>query len=276
MLASFTVNGLTVGRNTKIAITRAEGFAAPVVQNSLFYRAGQHGARNPNSYWRERVMTLELSIRGDSIADYVTQRNAVLLAYNLPQSGPALATFTTIDGRNLQMMIYLRSITGPFERGQVSHGSMLVEIMAVDPYIFTQSETEVEIELPVAAGTAIPTAIPLSLAYGAGAGETITLLGSGLSYPTVTIVGPVTDPVIKNDTTGEEMQVEGEFTGSDTIVIDMDNQTITQNGTINLLDDSNGTFWALHPGANLILFSSSTYDAAALATVAYRDSYLGV
>lgn len=276
MINSFTINGLTMGRSTTIAINKADGFSAPSVQNSMFYLAGQHGARNPNSYWRERRISLELSIRGTSIANYVSQRNSVLLAFGLPTSGPALATITTTDGRTLQMMVYLDSITGPFEQGQVSFGNMRIDLFAVDPYIYSQDETEVEISLPVVAGTDIPTEVPLSLGYGSGVGETITLLGNGLSSPIITITGPVVNPIIKNDTYDEELEIEGDFTGSDEIVIDMENETITQNGSINLLDDSNEVFWKLRPGANLIIFSSSTYDAAALAVVRYRESWLGI
>lgn len=276
MISTATINSKQVGRGTQIAIVGADGFASPVIQNSMYYLSGGHGAKIPNSFWRERVIVLDLSIRGTSISDYKTQRDAVIKAFGLPRTGISTMTLTTIDGRDLQVDVMLRNMTGPFQPGEVSFGRLRVELLAPSPYLVEQSETETTVNLPTGAGTAIPTAIPLSLTFGGGVGQTITLTGNGLYFPTITITGPCTNPIIKNNTTGLQLQIEGVFTGSDTIVIDMENETVVQNGSTNLLEETDGDFWALLPGANVIIYSSATYDAASNAVVAWRDSWLGI
>jgi len=276
MITTATINSKTFGRGYLTAITMVDGFASPTVQSSMYYNSGNHGGKIPNSYWRERILVFDLSVRGTSVATYVAERDAIIKAFGLPRTGIATMTFTTLDGRNLQFDVQLRNITGPFQRGQNSFGNLRVELIAPSPYIIAQSATDTAVTLPSGAGTVIPAIIPMDLSFGSGVGETITLSGNGLYFPTVTIVGPCTDPIIRNNTTSLQIQVTGTFTGSDTIVVDMENETVTQNGSTNLLENTVGDFWALVAGANAVIFSSGIYDAAASATFTWRDSWLGI
>lgn len=146
------------------------------------------------------------------------------------------------------------------------------------PYFNGQSETETTLVLASGFGTAIPTVVPLSLAYTSGGRQTVNITGNGVYYPTITIYGPVTNPIIKNYTTNKLVQTEVVMTGSDILVIDMSAQTVVLNSNYNYLGyvTSDSEFWSLDPGNNEIGLSSSTYDANAQAVMAWRNSYLGI
>ena len=276
MIITAEINSYQIGNKTPVTILRAGGFDSPRVQNNLFPISGRHGSKLPTTYWRERRVTLELGIRKSSASEFATVREDLFEAFNLPTKGLSTLKFSTVDGKDLQLDVQLMNkIEAPFEPGRITSGIAFLELVAPDPYMLGQSLTETEIALPVAGGTGIPTEIPLSLVSSGGV-ETITITGNGINKPTITIKGPVTNPTILNATTGESFSISGSYLSTDTIIIDTDAETVIQNGIINLLDVFSGDFIDLRPGMNQINFSSSVYDADALATIAWRNSYLSI
>lgn len=265
-----------MGEGTNITILGATGFGSPRVDSALYPNSGAHGTQLVNSFWRERRITLEFGLRASTIANYATLREAFLKAWSLPRTGIKPMNFTTTDGKNLTVDVQLLNvIDAPFEKGNLTIGKALVELVAPDPYLNDQTINTSTVYLPVAGGTAIPTAIPLSLTSSGGM-VTITNGGNGIFKPTITIYGICADPTISNNTTSELFQIDGSFTSSDVIVIDCENETVTLNGITNPLDDFTGDFLSLNPGINQISFSSGTYDAGTYAEIEWQQSWLGV
>lgn len=102
-------------------------------------------------------------------------------------------------------------------------------------------------------------------------------VGNIPSYPTaVTVVGPATNPIVTNTSTGESFQVNVTLsTGSDvlTLIYDKDTFTITKNGVnVASLLTNTSVLWKLHPGDNVIQLSG-TLSTGAYATVTYYDSW---
>lgn len=277
MISTLTINGKIIGSGYLTHILSVDGMASPVVQNSMYYLSGAHGARVPNSFWRERVITLDLLITGTNMTTYVAERNDVIEAFGLPRSGPQNLEIETKDGRDLMVEnVQLRNMTGPFDDSSCVSGSLRVELVSGDTYITGQTENSETLYLATGVGVGIPTVVPLSLAYTSGGHEFITITGNGTYYPIITITGPVTNPIIKNYTTNLELQIEDVFDGNDVLVIDMANQTVVLNDNYDYLDYTDGDFWALVPGSNDVGLSSATYDANANAVITWRESYLGI
>lgn len=276
MIRNATINSYTIGENTDVTILNASGFGSPRVETALYARSGRHGSELPNAYWRERHLVFELGLRASSIANYATLRENVLKAFGLPRTGNSLMQFSTIDGKDLQVTVQLNNaIEAPFEKGRVSSGILRLELVAPEPYMYGQTQTASTVALPVAGGTAIPTAIPLALVSSGGV-VTISNNGNGSFKPVITIEGPVENPTILNATTGEQFTITGDFASVDTIVVDCEAETVTQNGVTNLLSSFSGDFIELMLGSNQINFSASTYEADALATITWRTSYLSI
>lgn len=86
--------------------------------------------------------------------------------------------------------------------------------------------------------------------------------GSLCVYPTIRLIGPLTDPVIENLTTGETIQYKGRINSVDSpVVIDTYSGTATQDGRsrTHLLE---GTVrWSLPPGDHMVrMLSSNSVD----------------
>lgn len=102
-------------------------------------------------------------------------------------------------------------------------------------------------------------------------------IGNIPSFPvTITVYGPVTNPVITNSATGETITVNVTLSStSDVLIIEYskDNLSITKNGVsvANLLADGSSLF-QIHPGDNVITLGGGL-STGAYCTVNYYDSW---
>lgn len=110
-----------------------------------------------------------------------------------------------------------------------------------------------------------------NLVYGGGSAvisTTVTNNGWADAYPTITLTGPITDPILGNQTQGKQLDILGNYTAGDTIIIDLYNKLITLNGTParNILN-SGEWFWA-QPGNNIFTLTGDAGSTAVNVTQA--------
>lgn len=104
----------------------------------------------------------------------------------------------------------------------------------------------------------------------------VTNDGWATTYPTVTIQGPVINPVVGNNTTGEVMLFSCTLASTDTLTIDLGNQLITLNGNParnTLL--GNSEWLSAPPGVSQFYFTATGSVAGqTLATVTWRSAFI--
>jgi phage-related protein len=114
--------------------------------------------------------------------------------------------------------------------------------------------------------------------YGGGSSSvttTIQNIGWATTYPTITIQGPITNPIIGNTTTGNTLNFTGTYSALDILEIDLYNQLITLNGNParNLL--ISGTWFDAPPGnSNFFFTGTSTLAGTTQATVSWYSAYI--
>lgn len=79
-------------------------------------------------------------------------------------------------------------------------------------------------------------------------------------YPLLTITGETVNPVITNVTTGTILRYNGTITASQTLVIDMMNQTATLNG-VSVLGNITGDWIYFNPGNNRVTYTANNATA---------------
>lgn len=114
--------------------------------------------------------------------------------------------------------------------------------------------------------------------YGGGSSTvttTISNIGWATTYPTITINGPITNPIVGNTTSGNTLYFTGTYSSSDILEIDLYNQLITLNGAParNLL--ISGTWFDAPPGNSLFFFTGTgTLAGTTQATVSWYSAYI--
>lgn len=96
-----------------------------------------------------------------------------------------------------------------------------------------------------------------------GSGGPTTVMNESIDnvYPIWTITGPITNPVLENTTTGEQIEYVGTIGDGQTLVIDMGAQTALLDG-LNVVANIVGEFLSLAPGSNTLIYSVDSGDKA--------------
>jgi len=95
---------------------------------------------------------------------------------------------------------------------------------------------------------------------GGGGKTTVQVDSIENVYPVWTVTGPAYNPVLENLTTGTAISYSGNVTATQTLVIDMMNQTAKLNGT-SVISNVSGEWLEFVPGNNTVSYTASNGDA---------------
>jgi hypothetical protein len=104
---------------------------------------------------------------------------------------------------------------------------------------------------------------------------TVSNIGWATTYPTITLVGPIIDPILGNVTTNNYLNFTVTLNSAQTLVVDLYNKLVTLNGqpARNLL--TSGTWFAAPPGnSTFSLFGTGTAANVTVATVTWNSAYI--
>lgn len=165
-------------------------------------------------------------------------------------------------------------------------GRYTFELRAADPTFYDPNG--VTVQFPVSysgTGGTVPIAIPFFVgSTSLNVATTATLSGDNawIVYPTFTIVGPVTDFKVVNNTTGEKLDFTGNSVGGGstwTIDTRFGYKTVTDQSSTNqiskLTTDSNLATFHLEPGVNSLSVTGTGPSSATSVTMQYYPRYLG-
>lgn len=116
------------------------------------------------------------------------------------------------------------------------------------------------------------------LDYGGGTAyraTSVNNIGWATTYPTITLNGPITNPIFGNLTTGNALNLTCTLIASDVLVVDLYNKLITLNGqpARNLL--SSGTWFAAEPGNNTFTINGTFFQPGATSvTITWNSAYI--
>jgi hypothetical protein len=236
-----------------------DGFGMAEVRRHSSRGPQQHGDTDVGYLIEPRIFTLVIDLPGSSAPD-LRDKKDVLYGILTPGTDTVRVS-KTVDG--VVRVIDCHLVGGlPMATGDKNGFTQRVAITfkAPDPAFYDPVGWNLVFALGGGSGGGtVPRVIPRlvgSSVLNASASKTYT--GTMLSYPQVRITGPITDPVLRNNITGEKLDFTGiTITGGDYYDIDCryGKKTIVDSGGVNrianLTDDSDlATFHiAAHPAA---------------------------
>lgn len=263
---------------------KIQGLEIPDIRLPYYERPTADGAVVPGQLYSGRLISFQGVVIGETASEYRTLRRTLESAISIRRddSGnylPRTLKFKTMDDLELQIDVYTRKLQ--FDDINLRHGSYKLDLYAPDFALLSQAVKNEVIAAFTGGGMAIPMAIPMDMSVGGSTAATLTNDGNISAYPTITITGPVTNPTLINEQTGETLDLTYTLTTADeSIVIDTLRRTViyyaTSGGSpVNVRGAMAGDFITLQPGDNTVkLVLASTSDGKA--TFSWRDSYLGV
>lgn len=152
-----------------------------------------------------------------------------------------------------------------------------------DPFRYATDVISVPIALPATpaggwvflpGGVGMDWPLTLGAEIAGGVGQVLHP-GNAAVYPTLTIVGPLTNPTVENRATGQRISLNVAVGAGDQVLIDMGARSLTINGSTRFdVLSSTSSWWQIQPGTNEIRFSAATGDTGTqLLTVTYRPAW---
>ena len=273
--------GLAIGDGTPFDIARVEGLLdLPLVRSGDRLLLSRDGAAPGTDRLGPRTLVLTLEVFGDTdetfaaaVADLTTATApSRTVEYPLTLQIPGVAggapAFVKVRPRNRSLPIGLEFLY----RSPLA----LVELVATDPLIYSDSETAVSIDLAAdPGGRAYDRIYPMVYAGGGSFGSALlTNAGSADAPATLRINGPVTNPEVRNVTTGQSLGLTIVLDAGEFLDIDTQARTVLLGGTANRYSAlTTPQWWSLQPGVNEVRYLADISTASTV-DVTFRSAWV--
>lgn len=168
-----------------------------------------------------------------------------------------------------------------------------IRFIAHDPTFYDPTTVEVTASMQALSELSVPISVPFHFGPGTQSlASNIVYTGTWLTYPVITITGPVTAVIIQNTTTGEEIQFTKQLAGGQRAVIDtrfgyktvVDPDLATDDPDYNLIGYVQGDLGTFHldpdpqapGGINAIQIYMTATSPDGSVVFAYNTRYFGI
>ena len=240
------------------------------------------GSRYFGSFANERIISIPFwinLINYGEVWDASGFRQKIARVLN-PKNGQATAVFEISDGSTYSCLCEQDSPPALAQAGVMSSQIQgVISLVSQDPYLSKTDRNTVVLALSIG-GFSLPFSLPFSL--GVGGSDTVTNTGDIATPCTITINGPVMNPVIQNEATGEKIKIIRELDAGESITVDTavpavvfrDTGGAEVNGFGRVTYDSE--FFYLQPGDNKILLADTEDLTGSTFVFQWNDRYGGI
>jgi hypothetical protein len=275
----------------RVAHISNDGWGLPPIERFSEQGAFQDGTTDLGFRLRPRSIQLVLLLHATDQTDYFNQREWLTYIF-APRSEPLVLRFTYGDKQRLIKCHYVDglSLNSSDRIAPYSH-KVGVQLQADNPLFYTPEDISIPFGIAVTlASFSIPWAIP----WGIGASTineriSITYTGTYKAQPIIIIDGPITNAIIRNETTNEKISFQGHTIPADemyTVDTRYGYRTVKNKaGTIVtqfLSDDSDvATFHIASTlersdGVNSLLVTGSNTNTATQVYIQYTEHYISL
>jgi hypothetical protein len=278
---SFAFNGQVFGgADSAYQILSVDGLESlPGIRNQDDNRGYHDGMFTGRDFLAGRTITIIFNTFGNNLGSAQTNYNTIQRTL-LPQTSgttPLYFKFPNIPASEQFVNARVRGLRTTVDPNYTyGYITSMVEFFCPDPNYYDSNLQTANMLISAALGRTYNR--EFNYTYGGGSSSvttTISNIGWATTYPTITIQGPITNPIIGNTTTGNTLNFTGTYSALDVLEIDLYNQLITLNGVAarNLL--ISGTWFAAPPGnSNFFFTGSSTLAGTTQATVSWYSAYI--
>lgn len=280
MTASVLFNGLSLDEDP-YHLEVIEGLlGSPEIRTADRSLVGRNGMVAGSDRYSGRSVTMSVNITAHDITVFSTAVSAFAAAFAAPQDADIPLTFTipgVASGLAARLNVRPRKLALPIQTAyHQGVGSAAVELFAADPLIYSDTTGTISLLSDWDLG-GLAFDLTFDAVFGGGGSfgvATATNLGSALAPVVVTINGPVTNPVVRNVTTGQSLGLTVTLAAGELIELDSAARTVMLGGTADRYSFLTlPQWWGLVPGPNEIRYFA---DAAvsSTATVRYRSAWI--
>ena len=267
------------GAGSPYQIQSVDGLESlPTIRNQDDNRGYNDGMFTGRDFLNARTVSIIFNTFASTSASAQTNYNTIQQAL-LPQTSGTTPLYFRLSNAAGEQVVNarvraLRTVVDPnYTYGYITSQ---VDFFCPDPNYYDSTVNSVVMSLGGGLGRVYNRTY--NLVYLTGSAPYTAVLNSGwaTTYPTITFNGPITNPVFGNFTQGKYLFLNGTFTDTDSVVIDLYNKLVTLNGqpARNLLL-GNSVWFDAPPGTNqFFYYGTGTLAGTTSATVTWQNAYI--
>ncbi len=267
MLTSAYIDDLQIHGGAGYGLTDFQvGSPAPRAVTDL--RPSDHGATDDTRFYGGRALELIGLIQASSTADLWPLADALKAKLVLGSLHVLKFRRSGLDYDERCLVRVDSEVAMPLLLGSTKLLRYGVSLFAPDPRFYSDTLSTGAYDPTDSGEGGLDFNLDFELVFnGAGGAARLSAVNEGTvpTPPTFTITGPVTNPIIDNDTTGESLYTQDcALSAGDTLEIDMGARTVLLAGTTSrpdLIDVSLTDWFYLAPGTNLLRLRGSGMSA---------------
>ena len=269
-------NSFTLENDTYHTIDQLDGIARVDVRRSEDFLTGADGGNIWSRKFGMRILSIGGAIFAPDYSTYYSQRALLQTAFNITNTNNLL-TITKSDGT--QKTIQAKVVDVPdFKEtaGEAISAYYQITMKCENPF-FTGTSLVTGTTGPTSGGgTPVPMPVPTPVG-NLPSYASVTNSGDMSVYPTITLLGPVSYPVIVNQTTGKTFTLGVDVLAGETITMYYDQTGFyVLNGSTNYYQYFTGDFPAVIVGGNLFTLGGTGTNANTLLTISFYEAYLSI
>lgn len=252
---SFSFNGQVFGgANSPYQVMSVDGLESlPGIRNQDDNRGYADGMFSGRDFYAGRTVSIIFNTFGSPGASAQDNYNTIQQAL-LPQTQGTTPLYFILSDIDTEQVIYarvraLRTTVDPnYTYGYITSQ---VEFFCPDPLYYSSNTQTATLLYSPPTGRIYNRVY--NLVYGGGSATittTVTNNGWTPTYPTITLYGPIDNPVLGNDTENAQLEFNVSMTDTDVLVVDLYNKLITLNGNPARNTLTQGTWFSAQPGNN--------------------------
>lgn len=273
-------DSLLLGPTTNFRVLSVDGLGGPPLRTSDSARPRDHGQWIGADYMDARMVVLELAVTGASADATITNLDR-LKGMWIPDTDPNLRAelaFRLPGAGNRKVRGRVRRIDVDLSQVQFLHVPVTAEFFANDPHLLSESSNwaNVPISSSVGAnGVAYPKAYPIDYGGYVSSDAQVTNDGNMPARPIITFFGPLTDPTVTNETTGETFALDITLSAGQVLVCDFDARTVLLGGNTSryYAVANDAVWWSLLPGLNTIRLTDAA-TGTGRASISWYDTWI--
>jgi hypothetical protein len=256
----YEFNNFAFGSGTDYDIYKINGLLGYSMRSDSNDRFGRHGGSGARMYANMKNTSFEMRIRATSSTDYVTKRNSIATAMQpIVDPKDALYLVYRLDS-NLTTKIITkcrpRVVDLDLDRAAaLMYPNVKLGFEHLDPIQYGLTLNSQTFAMPSATNT-------------------INNSGNSITNWLLSMVGPATNPIITNNTTGQVISFTGLIlNGTQVLTLDSSESTAKVNGeSVDIYLTSGFSWWGLPVGGTSITVSATTATTASC-TLTWRNGF---
>lgn len=267
------INGLILGADTDFKLeSPIDGLGIPPIRTSSDNYSGRDGGVITGQFYSPRLITISGFINGGTCSQHESSRRELQNA--LPIRSDLEVEITTFSGLSYITTVRVLDVQMPIIDPIAT--KFKIDLFASDPNLYTSLLNSALIPIDTGGGFILPVIFPI--VFGAGASPTIVNnTGLVIVYPTLTINGEATNPMITKTETGEKIEMDLSMSTGDILIVNMLDRTITLNGSsVISFRTSDSDWFGLDVGVNHFTFETDDLTETGIASIAWRTAVVSI